>query len=96
MTPSGACHRCGAAVAADRVGVRDVCGRCGGYLYCCKNCALHQPGLRNDCREPRTELIADREAMNFCDDFRLAAGRAAGAPAPGEARAALDRLFRRG
>lgn len=30
------------------------------------------PGKPNDCLVPGTEFIADREAMNFCEEFALA------------------------
>ncbi len=33
--------------------------------------------------------------LNFCDDFQLAAKRAAAPSGTGEARTALDRLFRK-
>ena len=68
---SGACHRCGACVDLDPVGVRDVCDRCSGYFHCCRNCEFYEPGVHNDCREPNAEVVADKEQGNFCDFFRL-------------------------
>jgi hypothetical protein len=64
------CHRCGTAVAGERVGVRAVCERCSAYLHCCRNCDFYAPGVANDCREPTAERVADKEQGNFCDHFR--------------------------
>jgi hypothetical protein len=91
-----ACHRCGAEIRLERVGVRDVCDRCRAYLHCCRNCEFYEPGLHNDCREPNTEIVADREAGNFCDAFRLLAAPRTSVARPGKARAELEKLFRKG
>ena len=90
------CHRCGAAVALERVGARDVCEQCRAYLHCCRNCEFHEPGAHNDCREPNAEIVADKEQGNFCDFFRFAESGARPPAAPiGDARAKLDALFRK-
>lgn len=89
------CQRCGAAVAFDQVGARDVCEKCGAYLHCCRNCQHHQPGAHNDCREPAAEMVADKEHANFCDLFRFADRAAAAKPRVSDARARLDALFKR-
>lgn len=90
-----ACWRCGAAV-SDRVGVRDVCDACQSYLHCCRNCDFYEPGAHNDCREPNAGMVADKEQANFCDWFRVAAVRgSAPATKADDARARLDRLFRK-
>jgi len=88
------CHRCGTVAEVERVGVREVCARCTAYLHCCRNCALYEPGRHNDCREPNAERVADKEAGNFCEYFQASAERAAAATA-GDARARLDRLFKK-
>jgi hypothetical protein len=90
------CHRCGTDVARDTVGVRDVCDRCHAYLHCCLNCDFYEPGAHNDCREPNTEVVADKEDGNFCDYFHLAAVSRAPRSQAGDARAKLEELFRKG
>ncbi len=90
-----ACHRCGAEVALDRVGARDTCERCRAYLHCCRNCEFYEVGVHNDCREPGAEVVADKEAGNFCDYFRFGSARAAPGARPADARAKLDSLFRK-
>jgi hypothetical protein len=90
-----ACHACGAATGLERIGPRDVCDHCRAYLHCCEQCDFYEPGAHNDCREPQSEIVADKTAGNFCDWFRAAPGPKRVASAAG-ARAALDRLFRKG
>jgi hypothetical protein len=81
---------------ADRIGVRETCERCGGWVHCCRNCELYAPGLSNDCREPGAERVVDKEQGNFCDFFRLAGFvRSPERTAPGDARAQLEALFRK-
>jgi hypothetical protein len=91
------CAACGAGVelaSGERVGFRDECPRCRADLHSCRNCAHHDPGAYNECREPGTERVADRERANRCDWFAPSAA-AVRAPDPrGGARSALDALFR--
>jgi hypothetical protein len=89
-----ACHACDEAIRLEPIGPRDVCDRCQAYLHCCKQCDFYEPGAHNDCREPQAEMIADKNAGNFCDWFRAVPSPKRAASSHG-ARAALDRLFRR-
>jgi len=99
------CHACGAEVAGrERVGRRDTCRRCGADLHCCRQCAAFEPGAYNDCRELQAERVVDKASANFCDWFAPRVARPGAAPArgaaaspvsPPNARAELDRLFRR-
>jgi hypothetical protein len=88
------CAACGGAIDAERIGVRDTCPSCQAYLHACRNCDFYAPGASRDCREPTADLVADKEAGNFCDHFHWDVDRAA--PAKGkrdDARARLDALF---
>lgn len=81
----------------ERLGFRDTCPHCGADLHACRQCAHHDPGAYNECREPQAERIADRERANRCEWFAPAAGEG-GAERPDPragARAALDALFRK-
>ncbi len=91
------CAACGQEVplaSGERVGFRDECSACRADLHACRQCAHHDPGAYNECREPGTERVADRERANRCDWFTP---RADGPPARGDSRAtardALDALF---
>jgi hypothetical protein len=91
------CAACGAGVelaSGERVGFRDECPRCRADLHSCRNCAHHDVGAYNECREPGTERVADRERANRCDWFAPRAGAPPAAGAGGDAKAALDALFR--
>lgn len=50
---------------------RFICPHCDSYQHCCINCQNYQVGLPNNCKIPGTEFIADRQNLNFCDDFVL-------------------------
>jgi hypothetical protein len=89
------CHRCGAEVTRDPVGVRDTCERCRAYLHCCRNCEFYEVGAHNDCREPNSEMVADKEEGNFCDYFRFGSAPRAAQSGRSDARAKLEGLFRK-
>jgi hypothetical protein len=96
------CAACGAEVSAsERVGRRDVCGGCGVDLHACRQCALHEPAVYNECREPQAERVLDKTRANFCDYFTPRSGRrsaavAGAAGATGDPERRLDALFRKG
>jgi hypothetical protein len=90
-----ACHACGAAISLEKIGMRDVCDRCSAYLHACKQCDFYEPGAHNDCRETNAELVADKEAGNFCEYFRVVPAAKRAKKSGGDARAALDRLFQK-
>lgn len=91
------CHACHAEVVIlTRIGRRDTCAQCGADLHCCRNCRHHDPFAQNQCREPGTEPVRDREAGNFCDAFAFRDGaRAQEADPVAEAKAKLEALFRK-
>lgn len=67
------CWKCGKPLEdlPPRISFREICPHCHAYLHCCKNCVNYQPGLPNDCKVPGTDPIADREAANFCEEFKI-------------------------
>lgn len=89
------CHNCQAEIEIARPGRRDTCPRCDADLRCCCNCAFYEPGAHNDCREPQSDSITDREQGNFCDYFTFrdtGPGASGGGRAP-QRRNPLDDLF---
>ncbi len=67
------CVKCGEFQEEDtlnRISFRLECGSCGASLHSCVNCKYYQIGLSNDCQIPGTERVSDREASNFCDEFK--------------------------
>lgn len=93
------CAGCGNEIAlasGERVGFRDECPRCRTDLHACRNCAHHDPHAYNECREPGTERVADRDRANRCEWFApSAAAKPASGDAAGAARSSLDALFKK-
>ena len=90
------CSGCGTAIefgSGERVGFRDVCPHCHTDLHACRNCAHHDPGAYNECREPNAERVSDRERANRCDWFAPAPAAERRADPGPAARSALDALF---
>ncbi|MCU0670525.1 MAG: hypothetical protein MUF70_14425 [Myxococcota bacterium] len=90
------CAACGTAIelaSGERVGFRDECPSCRADLHACRNCLHHDPGAYNECREPGTERVSDRERANRCDWFTPARATGRRADPKPAARAALDALF---
>ncbi|MES2272708.1 MAG: hypothetical protein V4487_00750 [Chlamydiota bacterium] len=54
-----------------KIGFRAVCPHCEADLHVCKNCRYYAIGKPNDCLVPGTEYIRDREAFNFCEEFKV-------------------------
>ncbi len=54
-----------------KIGFRAVCPHCDVDLHVCKNCRYYSPGKPNDCAVPGTDYIRDREAANFCEEFKV-------------------------
>lgn len=74
----------------------EVCGNCGSYVRCCKNCEFYEPSYHNGCRETQSEFVSDKETVNFCDYFRPADREiGAGNDKAEEARRKIDELFKK-
>jgi hypothetical protein len=90
------CYKCSADFPLEgRPGRKEECPSCAASLRCCLGCRFHDPSAHNQCREPGTDFIRDREAANFCDSFEMSEG---GGAAPREdqeaAKSALADLFK--
>ncbi|TAN62164.1 hypothetical protein EPN18_05225, partial [bacterium] len=53
-------------------GRRDECPFCGADLKACFNCAFYSSSSSNKCREPRAELVTDKDRTNYCEYFEFA------------------------
>ena len=65
------CWKCCKSIDVVKVGFRDVCPHCDIDLHTCTNCRYYAPGKPNDCAVPGTDFIRDREAANFCEEFKV-------------------------
>ncbi|NDD58929.1 MAG: hypothetical protein EBZ47_06745 [Chlamydiae bacterium] len=66
------CWSCGAEILTSlggKISFRAYCNKCQIPLHACMGCKYYKPGMRNDCMIPDTESIADKQAINFCEDF---------------------------
>lgn len=67
------CWKCRAPFAVypdKKVPFKAICDKCTAWQHCCKNCKYYKPGMANDCLIPGTEYVADREAANFCEEYK--------------------------
>jgi len=91
------CHKCSTEITLEGlIGFKEECPRCTAPLHSCCNCRFHDPAAHNQCREPGTEFIRDREGANFCDSFgmRDSDASAGGAVVDEAAKSALADLFK--
>jgi hypothetical protein len=66
------CWKCSKLVSETeiKIGFRAACLHCSSDLHVCKNCRYYAIGKPNDCLVPGTDPIRDREAANFCEEFK--------------------------
>lgn len=67
------CWKCGRELSdvPAKIPFRYTCPFCDAYQHCCQDCKNYQPGLPNDCKVPGTDYVADRQGLNFCEEFDL-------------------------
>ncbi len=91
------CFRCGEPLRllpGERVRRQDTCSHCQADLHVCLNCTYYEPGRQNDCREPQSEPVLDKERANFCDYFQPGDGLER-EEQTSKAKSALESLFRK-
>jgi hypothetical protein len=54
-----------------KIAFRATCPHCDIDLHTCVNCRYYAPGKPNDCAVPGTDYIRDREAANFCEEYKI-------------------------
>lgn len=66
------CGKCAKLVSEEpvKIAFRAVCPHCDADLHTCVNCRYYAPGKPNDCAVPGTDFVRDREAANFCEEFK--------------------------
>ena len=92
------CSACNAETslsAGERIGFRDDCSRCGSDLHICKNCVHHDTTAYNECREPNSERVSDRERANRCDYFSPSEREGGSDDSQKGAPSELDALFKK-
>jgi len=93
------CFQCSQALdVTGTVGRTETCPFCAADLHCCCNCAHHDHGSYNECRETQAERVLDKDRSNFCDYFSFkssAGGKKAGPAVTAGKSNPLDRLFKK-
>lgn len=92
------CGSCGERQVASEIASDAVCGKCGQPLHTCSNCQHFDTSTRWECRQTIPERIAKKTAANACPLFAPKAvqefAKDRDRPAPTDARAAFDALFK--
>lgn len=66
------CHHCGTPYLPEgHPGRSETCEKCRGDLKVCLNCTHYDPGVAYQCRERRSEPVAEKAAANFCEFFEF-------------------------
>jgi hypothetical protein len=68
------CFSCGEELKFDKVFRTTICAGCGKGVRVCRNCGFYTPGAHWDCRETISELVRDKDMVNFCEYFTLRRG----------------------
>jgi hypothetical protein len=90
-----ACNGTHELASGERIGFRDSCAHCGTDLHACRNCLHHDPSAYNECREPNTERVSERERANRCDYFSPTDAEGSDGSAREGSLQALDSLFKK-
>ena len=90
------CAFCGAEIELkDKVMRNDTCSQCTRDLRCCKQCQFFDHHAYNECKEVMAERITDKERANFCGYYRPRGTPAKKGRKGGDAREALEALFKK-
>lgn len=76
-----------------KVPFRSLCYQCSSALHCCRDCHYYKPGMPNDCLVPNTEWVSNREAANFCEEFKLKMPETS-LPPPDDSKKKFNNLFK--
>lgn len=76
------------------VGRTATCDSCDSDIRVCLNCKFYDPNSYNECGEPMSERVVDKDRSNFCDYFVLSGGKNANDDERDAALKNLDNLFK--
>jgi hypothetical protein len=91
------CAVCGAQQAAPAAEeAAAACASCGRALHTCTHCRHFDTAARFECRQALERRVAGKASANECTLYtaRVTVEHDAEKPAPGDARAAFDALFK--
>ncbi|MDA9189702.1 hypothetical protein N9O57_01845 [bacterium] len=65
------CHHSLDLTAGENVLRTENCPHCEASIRCCRNCKFYDAQSYNECREPMSERIVEKEKVNYCDFYLL-------------------------
>lgn len=95
MAQTISCFKCQTInTAGDRFGRKDECSKCSSDIHSCLNCIHYDAGAYNECKEPSSDYVKDKDRANFCDYFSPN-DKARGAAKKDDIFAAAEALFKK-
>lgn len=92
---AGTCFSCGKALnLAGEISRREECSSCHADVHVCKNCHFYDRTAYNECREPQSDVVSDKDRSNFCDYFQLSTKGAKSGPTKEDLKAQAEALFK--
>ncbi|MES9906052.1 MAG: hypothetical protein ABW168_25670 [Sedimenticola sp.] len=73
----GKCWNCGRNLESNDFGRETLCRVCHKPTRVCRNCLWYAPAFANQCKEPVTERVVEKERANFCAFFEATTDAAA-------------------
>lgn len=93
MTPTRHCHKCGWEYTLPvNPGRIESCHQCGADLRACLNCVSYDPRVAHQCKDRRTDPVAEKHVSNFCEHFDYIRRVYKGAAADAREQSARDAL----
>ena len=87
------CHNCGWEYTIPGLpGRTESCHRCGADLKVCLNCISYEPRMAHQCKDRRTDPVAEKHMANFCEYFDFVRREWQGKGADTREQAARDNL----
>ena len=67
------CYKCGWEwTLPGQPGRTDSCHHCGSDMKVCLNCPSYDPRAAHQCRDRRSDPVAEKHTANFCEYFEMA------------------------
>lgn len=73
----------------------EECPQCGANIRCCLMCIHYDTTRYNECREPISQRITDKEKPNFCDHYRISTEERTAKTSKNDLLAAAEALFKK-
>lgn len=92
------CHKCQKQIPTFPgvpVGRREECPQCHSDLHACLNCVHYDQGAYNECKEPSSDYVKEKDRANFCDYFSPSDRKGSGGKSKEDLLSAAEALFKK-